>query len=609
MAALRNAILARVSWRIRTIWAIGALFALAFVLYRGSLRHPLVFDDLHLTESSVRAFWDFGLGFGRRGLSNASFGWVYAGFGPDWYWQRVANVFLHAGVASLLFLFLRRLFEVLLPADKDHNGWTALGGALMFLAHPAAVYGVAYLIQRSILLATLFSLLSLWLFLEGLVRGRRGWFLAAAAAYLAAVLSKEHSVTLPALAVALALLVRGWSPRLLRELALPILLYAAIGLYVTLESKGLLGTAYESFAGTALRQVSETGGGAQAYPLSVVNQGFLFFRYLLTWLFPWPGWMSIDVRPAFPAQLASWPQAAGFVAWLAWPALAVALLLRRGRAGLVGFAMLAPWLLSLTEVVTVRIQEMFVLYRSYLWMALLPAALPALLPGLRPRWRYGLLAAACLALLSPFMGRLESFSSDLKVWDDAVGKIADHRAPYVDRSYRNRGVAYYKLERYREALADFDKAVELDPGSAKTWMLRGTLWMRTEQSARALADFNRALALEPRDADILGRRCVVLMRLKQLDEALADCSLAAELAPEELDSHISLGMVQALRGATADAEWHYRRALEIAPDAAFARYQYGVLLRGLGRMDEARRELAAACATGLRPACAGARTP
>jgi tetratricopeptide (TPR) repeat protein len=597
-----------VSWRIRTPWALGAFFVLAFLLYRGSLRHPLVFDDLHLTESSVRAFWDLGLNAGRRGLSNASFGWVYAAFGPDWYWQRAANVLLHAGVASMLFFFLRRLYEILLPAEKASAQWTALLGALLFLVHPAAVYGVAYLIQRSILMGTLFSLLSLWLFLEGLVRSRSGWFAGAAAAYFAAVLSKEHCVMLPAVAAALALLLRGWSPKLLRELALPMLLYAAIGLYVTLQSRGVLGDTYESFAGAALRQAPESAGGARAYPLSVVNQGYLFFRYLLTWLFPWPGWMSIDVRPGFPAALASWPQGAGFLLWLAWPLAGVALLARRGRAGLVGFAMLAPWLLSLTEVVTVRIQEMFVLYRSYLWMALLPAALPALLPRMRPLWRHGLLAAACLALLVPLFDRIGSFSSDLKLWDDAVGKIADPKAPYADRSYRNRGVAYYRLGRYPDALADFEKAIELDPGSAKAWMLRGTVWMLTGHSSKALADFDISLKLEPENAEVLGRRCVVRMRLRQLEEALADCNRAAELAPGDLDSHISLGMVQALRGATVEAERHYRRALEIEPGAGFAHYQYGVLLRGLGRMDEAQREMSAACAAGLRNACAPGRS-
>ena len=47
------------------------------------------------------------------------------------------------------------------------------------------------------------------------------------------------------------------------------------------------------------------------------------------------------------------------------------------RLGLAGFALLSPWLLALTEFATVRAQEPLVLYRSYLWMSVLPAALPA----------------------------------------------------------------------------------------------------------------------------------------------------------------------------------------------------------------------------------------
>ena len=47
--------------------------------------------------------------------------------------------------------------------------------------------------------------------------------------------------------------------------------------------------------------------------------------------------------------------------------------------------------------------------------------------------------------------------------------------------------------------------------------------------------------------------------------------------------------------------------LSIEPGAAFAHYQYGVMLRGLGRAEEAQREMAAACAAGLRNACAPGR--
>ena len=51
------------------------------------------------------------------------------------------------------------------------------------------------------------------------------------------------------------------------------------------------------------------------------------------------------------------------------PLLPVTLIWRGGRLGLLGFALLAPWLLFATELSAVRIQEQFVLYRSYLWMA------------------------------------------------------------------------------------------------------------------------------------------------------------------------------------------------------------------------------------------------
>src|SRR6185369_1162385 len=104
----------------------------------------------------------------------------------------------------------------------------------------------------------------------------------------------------------------------------------------------------------------------------------LFFRYVATWLAPWPGFMSIDVRPSFPDRLLDARYLTAAAAWAAWGAAGTWLLLKRGRAGLAGFALLFPWLLSLTEYSTVRTQESFVLYRSYLWMSVPIALLPVL---------------------------------------------------------------------------------------------------------------------------------------------------------------------------------------------------------------------------------------
>jgi tetratricopeptide (TPR) repeat protein len=608
-----------VTWRPRDSWLAGVLIALALLLYWSSLRNPLVFDDYQLLAARFQRM-EAAPGFGLRWFSTVSFAWIHEAFGADWRWQRLANVLLHAATAVGLFFLLRRLFD-LVRIDPPQNAQAlAWFGAFLFLLHPAAAYGVAYLIQRSIVMATLFCVLSLLLFVEGLVRRQSGWLIASVAAYFLAVFSKEHAVMLPAVAAALVLLLRRPALPDWRLLVPTFAMFVAIGLLVVLMAKGVIGVQYEPFGDAAARRLTSADGGAPmldggvptpdggraSYPLSVLNQGYLFFRYLLVWLLPIPGWMSIDLRPAFPAQLLAWPQAAGFLAWLAWPVVATMLLLRGGRAGLAGFAMIAPWLMALTEVATVRVQEIFVLYRSYLWMVWLPAALPALLASMRARWALGALVVAATALLLPLQGRLASFASNLALWDDAVRKIEDPGAPYVERSYRNRGVAYYQSKRFSEARRDFDRALELEPRSTEAWNLRGSLFMRTARYERAYEDFGRALALAPNDADVLGRRCVVLMYLKRLDEALADCEQSVKLAPRVLDTRVSLGIVQALRGATGEAERNYRLAIEIEPSSGIAHYQYGLLLRGLSRGAEARREFDAGCRGGISQSCAAA---
>ena len=456
--------------------------------------------------------------------------------GTQWIWHRVLNVLLHATTAILLFSFLRRLFGAVLatPADDGRlrQEWIAFFGALIFLLHPVAVYGVAYLVQRPIVLATLFSVLSLRLFLEGLLKQARPWHYAAAAAYFAAVFSKEHAVMVPAVAAALAVLVHGRPARMLRDLAVPFALFAGIGALVTLRAKGVLGAPYEPFAQALLGELHASPADPEApaaWALSAVNQAFLFFRYLLTWVIPDPGWMSVDVRVPFPARWLAWPQAAGFAAWLAWPVVALALLRQGGVTGLLGFGLLYPWLFALTELAVIRVQEPVVLYRSYLWMSGLPCVLPALLGRLRSRWSLIMLVAACLALIPISLDRLATFSSAIHLWDDAVRKNTDATAPFVERGYHNRGLAYLQAGRHADALRDFEKAIAINPRGPDAYVGRGTLYARTGSHERALEDLGRAIEIDPGYAEAYSKRCFTKMLLNRPREAQADCKKAVEI--------------------------------------------------------------------------------
>ncbi len=604
---------AQAGWHLPALLGIGVLVIAALALYWTSLRHPLVFDDYHLNERALRThFAQAASRLSLRWVSDASFGWIHAAFGKDFFWQRLANVLLHAAAGAALFGFASRLLGAVLQDRREYIApdaarWLALGGALLFVLHPVAVYGVAYLMQRSIVLATLFSVLSLWCVLEALLRGNRWWYLAATIAYVLAVFSKEHAVMVPALAMALAVLVRGLSWQLVRTLAIAMVPLAAVGLYVVLRSRGLLGSPYEPFAADAFGSLSARGAFevALSYPLSVLNQATLFFRYALTWLLPWPGWISADVRTPFPARLLDWPYLLGFAAWLAYGAAAAWLLARRGRRGLLGFALLFPWLMAFTEFSAVRIQEVFVLYRSYLWMSVPAALLPALAWRLPPRAQLALVVLACIAFVPLARDRLESFSTPLKLWDDAVRKNTDLTAPNVERAIVARGIVQLEQGRWGPAGEDFERALRINPRSPDAYLGRATLRLRNGRLLEAQSDLNAALTHDPRYGEAFHKRCIVMVSLRRPSEAVHDCEAAQQLVPANHEVWINSGVVYRALGRPKDAESSYLRAFELAPNDPSAHYNYGVLLLDSGRRDgTVLRHITLGCKGGIPAACA-----
>lgn len=486
-----------------------SLFALCLpvtLLYGQFFWNPVVFDDIYFFNGSVHEqYLDKVFSLDLRWLPYATFEWTRALFGLDLIGFRLGNLALHLAVTITLFLFLRRLFERVLPgSDKTLSPhWLAFFGALLFALHPASVYAAAYLVQRSTLMATLFVLLTWRLFLEGLLRDNPRWLLASTVTYFLAALSKEHAVMAPAVTIALLLLVdqQPIRSRLMR-IAPTFVLYGLIGGFVVfqIKAKHLLGQAYEPSADNYLALLGPDFNVRLAYPLSILNQCFLFFKYGWVWLAPSPAWMTVDMPQAFARTLWSWPGDVGLIAFSMYPVIAVRLLLQRGLKGLLGFALLCPWLLFATELSTIRIQEPFVLYRSYLWMAGAFAALPFLCQKLSAK--QAAITLTCIALLMIPLSwlRLTSFSHPLRLWDDAAQQIDKDKEHYpgVDRIFYNRGTELIRVKLYAEAIADLSKVIGLQGyyvGYA--YQNRGSAYLESRRYLLALNDINKAIELLP----------------------------------------------------------------------------------------------------------------
>ena len=585
-----------------------------FLLYAGSYRYPLVFDDRLINPVQLPGLTTSCATLDNRCLSYSTFGLTYLAAGLDLFWFRVGNVLLHALAALACFLFLDRLFDAVRRQSPDsaeentpaRHRLLAFCGAALFAVHPVTVYGVAYLTQRSIVMATLFSLLALTTFVRALTESNRRWLWLSVLLYVAALFSKEHAIMLPAVALAIAVLL-GKQPFASRwERAVLIVAVVGAGALITFKLHQVIGTAYEYYT----REFSALKGSSPAildpadtYLGSVVTQASLFFKYLLLWLVPYPGWMSVDLRQTIASGPFAWPQVLGALAFLAYGTAAAFLILRRGTLGLLGLGLLFPWLLFFTEFVTVRIQEPFVLYRSYLWMAGLPAVLPFLARRLSARTIIVGCAVLVLVLGVAMRERLATFANNLALWDDVVRKNTDLSQVYVDRGYGNRAVALLRAGRPDEALQDLEMALKLNPRSSHAYVNRGTVLSQRGEEKKALADIDRAIELDPSFAEGHAERCAQLNKMEEPARALESCNAALRLAPELPTALLSRAVLHARALRMPEALADLDKILKLEPNHAIALFNRGMVYRNVGRAAESDQDLRAACRAGFGPAC------
>src|SRR6267142_2295893 len=247
------------------IWmGVALIAALACGLYLPFLNNQRVFDDWVFFSGEQFAYFathPFGLGmrlppYFSLAITEIELGSMQA--------HRIVSLLFHIACAlalyRLIFGSLRAVSpESGLPKETGRTAalWACIGAGL-FAIHPVAVYGAGYLVQRTIVLATLFSLLSLILFVRGLERRRQADAISAALMFSIAVLCKEHSVLLPAVAVLAVPLLSSDRRFGIRYAVLYLSACAPAAIFVALLAKGVIGKVYEPEFGSIAAQI----GGA-----------------------------------------------------------------------------------------------------------------------------------------------------------------------------------------------------------------------------------------------------------------------------------------------------------------------------------------------------------
>jgi tetratricopeptide (TPR) repeat protein len=124
-----------------------------------------------------------------------------------------------------------------------------------------------------------------------------------------------------------------------------------------------------------------------------------------------------------------------------------------------------------------------------------------------------------------------------------LGQLADHReavasydraiaigleGEYLVDAWHNRGCDLSKNNRNVEALASFEKAIELDPQCFDAWVSKGWVLLQMDQYADAILALDRAAAINPQDPKVWHYKGEALRKMHEQEKA-DDCFRHSEM--------------------------------------------------------------------------------
>ena len=203
----------------------------------------------------------------------------------------------------------------------------------------------------------------------------------------------------------------------------------------------------------------------------------------------------------------------------------------------------------------------------------------------------------------------------------ALAAGSPSRAPGAEpdfaRTYYERGREHEEDDRYAEALADYSRAIKLDPNFVEAYFSRSSIYAWSlpaveRDYGKAVADLTELLEIEPSSSAARFNRAQCYENLQQYDDAIADYSEAIE-RPDETSfaakylpkyKNESLANVYHYRGRAyhwykadyAKAVADYSEALRLMPHIQLVRFRRGQAYNALKDYEQAAHDFKEALA-------------
>ncbi|MGD8240856.1 MAG: tetratricopeptide repeat protein [Armatimonadota bacterium] len=545
--------------------------------------HYIIVDNEQIRDLG-QAARSFGLGYWRRireiggpmayrdyrPVPEMSFAADYAIWGARPVGFHISSILVHAANSVLVYFFAHRIFGT-------RRG--AAFCALLFAAHPLHVEAVVWTKARSVMLAVLFTLACLLLYLRHLEEppGRRASALYAGS-LVAFALALGCKATVALVPILLAVYLWCFPGRATRR-----------GLFALLP---LVGMAAALFALTAsLPESPEPDLVVPPYPrlLSMVGTVGVYLRLLAV-----P--VGLCVHHRFPViESVDHPALLSALPWELLLLAGMVLAYRRSKIAFFGLAWILIGMAPLSNLIVLSrpIGEL----RGYgpslglcLVLALLLHNIPALARAQSAR--RGLLRlsmALCGLLVALYSGlviaRNVAWGDELRLMHDTVAKN-----PRSIMGYTTMAKVYEARGRDDLALKYFRHTLTIAPNHLDSVDRLFTLCRKLGLNDEAIAHYEQLVQLRPPAARHYIGLGIVYAQKGWRGRAMAEFEKALRLDPASHDAHYNLGLGYIWQGDYDMAAAELRQAIALGADKASAHHHLGVAYHRMGRNDLALRQ-------------------
>lgn len=501
-----------------------ALLAGPFIAYAPGITGGFIWDDdIYITENplmhsveGLQTIWLEPAASRHQyyPLVSTSFWLEFQIWGTQPTPYRVTNLVLHGLCALLVWRLGHRL--------KLPGAWLI---AAIFALHPMHVESVAWIAERKNTLSGLFFLASLLAYLRfqpvednhaATPPKRYGWYALAALTFVAALLSKTVTLTMPAV----VLLLLWWRRRLRLAAVWPLLPFFALGIALAVV--------------TVITEAGNVSADAYEFTwlerLLIAGRAWCFYPQKLLWpaeLLPiYPQW-SIDTHQWWQYLYPAAALAVVITLWLLRGPL--------GRGPLVAVLYYGGTILPAVGFVQVGFFTYSFVADHFFYLPSLGLIALFVATGIKALRRLGSAATSA----QPALAVILLLALGLRTWQQAA--------------------------LYRHTLTLWQATIKANPQCWLGYYQIGTRLVRHGHQADAVPYFEQAIKIHPDYFDAINNLGNVYLQLGRHEDALRMFRRALRISPADAPLHFNVGVLYVEMGDLRTALIHFTRATNIDP--------------------------------------------